>query len=256
MRAGRNAGRRVAEELAEALDDECILLRGYCNSRGEIDALLLGPRGLFAIEEKYRSVRVNIRGDEWTAEQIDKYGKTRSARFPIRDGKGRSQSEQVKEPVAALSRWLKPDWDFAPTLGAGQAPHSKHWKPVGRGTCSTGTPSRREDRGPHIYLAYTRLYLARICRRIGAAHNPHGSGGGWRAGVSTDSARGPETTGNNRHQPGNRDMRTGRPTHHADDPSTLSRTRETPAQRPKISPSEAGGPLPSAGSGWCPRRSG
>ena len=106
IRAGRNAERRVADELAEALDDEWILLRGYCNSRGEIDALLLGPRGLFAIEEKYRSVRVYIRGDEWVAEQIDKYGKSRSARFPIRDGKGRSPSEQVKEPVAALSRWL------------------------------------------------------------------------------------------------------------------------------------------------------
>jgi hypothetical protein len=50
----------------------------------------------FAIEEKYRSVRVYVRGDEWTAEQIDKYGKPRGARFPIRDGKGRSPSEQVK----------------------------------------------------------------------------------------------------------------------------------------------------------------
>jgi hypothetical protein len=104
--AGRNAERRVADELAAALDDEWLLLRGYCNSRGEIDALLLGPRGLFAIEEKYRSIRVYVHGDEWTAEQIDKYGKPRSARAPISDGKGRSPSQQVKEPVAALSRWL------------------------------------------------------------------------------------------------------------------------------------------------------
>lgn len=106
MLAGRNAERRVADELAAALDGEWVLLRGYCNSRGEIDALLLGPRGLFAIEQKYRSVRVYIRGDEWIAEQIDKYGKTRGARFPIRDKKGRSPSEQVNEPAAALSRWL------------------------------------------------------------------------------------------------------------------------------------------------------
>ncbi|HEX5296668.1 MAG TPA: nuclease-related domain-containing protein [Streptosporangiaceae bacterium] len=106
IRAGRNAERRVADELAKVLDDEWVLLRGYHNSRGEIDALLLGPRGLFAIEEKYRSVRIYVRGDAWMAEQIDKYGKSRSARFPIRDGKGRSPSEQVKEPVAALSRWL------------------------------------------------------------------------------------------------------------------------------------------------------
>ena len=104
--AGRNAERRVADELATALDDEWLLLRGYCNSRGEIDALLLGPRGLFAIEEKFRCIRVYVRGDEWTSQQIDKYGNPRSERRPMRDGKGRSPSEQVKEPVAALSRWL------------------------------------------------------------------------------------------------------------------------------------------------------
>ena len=62
--AGRDAERRVADELAAALDDQWLLLRGYCNSRGEIDALLLGPRGLFAIEEKFRSIRVYVRGDE------------------------------------------------------------------------------------------------------------------------------------------------------------------------------------------------
>jgi hypothetical protein len=104
--AGRNAERRVAAELAAALDDEWLLLRGYCNARGEIDALLLGPHGLFAIEEKYRNIRVYVRGDDWTAQQIDKFGNPRSARLPMRDGKGRSPSEQVKGPVAALSRWL------------------------------------------------------------------------------------------------------------------------------------------------------
>ena len=104
--AGRNAERRVADELAAALDDEWLLLRGYCNARGEIDALLLGPRGLFAIEEKYRSIRVYVRGDAWTAEQIDKYGNPRGTRSPMRDRKGRSPSEQVNEPAAALSRWL------------------------------------------------------------------------------------------------------------------------------------------------------
>ena len=104
--AGRNAERRVADELAAALDDEWLLLRGYCNSRGEIDALLLGPRGLFAIEEKYRSIRVYVRGDEWTAEQVDRFGNPRGGRSRMRDGKGRSPSQQVNEPVVALSRWL------------------------------------------------------------------------------------------------------------------------------------------------------
>jgi hypothetical protein len=112
--AGRNAERRVADELAAALDDEWLLLRGYCNSRGEIDALLLGPRGLFAIEEKYRSIRVYIRGDEWTAEQIDKFGEPRGTRAPMRDRKGRSPSQQVNEPAAALARWLRTNKRGAP----------------------------------------------------------------------------------------------------------------------------------------------
>jgi hypothetical protein len=47
-----------------------------------------------------------IRGDEWMAERIDKYGNSHSGRFPIQDKKGRSPSLQVKEPAAALSRWL------------------------------------------------------------------------------------------------------------------------------------------------------
>jgi hypothetical protein len=106
IRAGRNAERRVADELGAALDDEWLMLRGYCNARGEIDALLLGPRGLFAIEEKFRSIRVYICGDEWMAQQIGKNGKSYGTRFALRDGKGRSPSEQVKEPMTALSRWL------------------------------------------------------------------------------------------------------------------------------------------------------
>jgi len=106
MRAGRNAERRFADRLAEKLDDEWLLLRGYSNARGEIDALLLGPRGLFAIEEKYRSVRVYISDDKWLAQQIDKRGRSRGARLPMQDKRGRSPSKQVIEPTAALSRWL------------------------------------------------------------------------------------------------------------------------------------------------------
>jgi hypothetical protein len=105
--AGRNAERRIAGELAAALDNEWLLLRGYCNARGEIDALLLGPRGLFAIEEKYRSIRVYVRGDDWTAEQVDKDGKPRGARSRVKDRTGRSPSKQVSEPAAALSHWLR-----------------------------------------------------------------------------------------------------------------------------------------------------
>lgn len=40
----------MATELGRILDDRWTLLRGYRNQCGEIDHVLLGPRGLFAIE--------------------------------------------------------------------------------------------------------------------------------------------------------------------------------------------------------------
>lgn len=106
-KAGRDAERRVSDRLGESLGDEWMLFRGYRNGRGEIDALLVGPCGVFAIEEKYRSVRVFIRGDSWTAEKIDRYGRTYGGRFALRDGKGQSPARQVKEPAEALADWLR-----------------------------------------------------------------------------------------------------------------------------------------------------
>lgn len=106
-RAGRNGERRVARELGEVLDDEWTLFRGYRNARGEIDGVLVGPRGVFAIEVKERSVRVFIHGDSWTAEKINKYGKPYGGRFRFRDGGGRSPARQVTEPANALSGWLR-----------------------------------------------------------------------------------------------------------------------------------------------------
>jgi hypothetical protein len=107
LRAGRDAERQVAGQLARALDDKWILFRGYLNGSGEIDGLLLGPRGLFAIEVKHRNATVYIRGDEWLAQRFDNYGNSRSGRVPMRDAAGRSPSEQLNQPVSALARWLR-----------------------------------------------------------------------------------------------------------------------------------------------------
>ncbi len=52
IRAGIAGEQLVATELGRALNDDWTLLRGYRNRRGEIDHLLLGPKGLFAIEVK------------------------------------------------------------------------------------------------------------------------------------------------------------------------------------------------------------
>ncbi|MCL2582684.1 MAG: NERD domain-containing protein [Streptosporangiales bacterium] len=106
-KAGQNAERRVAGQLGAVLDDSWTLFRGYCTARGELDALLVGPLGAFAIEEKYWSVRLWIQGDTWTAQKVSRQGEAHGARFPFQDGGGRSPARQVSEPASAVAGWLR-----------------------------------------------------------------------------------------------------------------------------------------------------
>lgn len=106
IRAGRDAERRVAADLERALDGDWVLLRGYRNRRGEIDGLLLGPRGLFAYEVKYLNGTVHINGDDWQCEKFDKYGNLVQPRAPLRDRGGRSPSRQLRDPTNELRDWL------------------------------------------------------------------------------------------------------------------------------------------------------
>lgn len=106
LKAGIAGEELVAVELGRALDDDWTLLRGYRNRRGEIDHLLLGPRGLFAIEVKNLNATVHVDGDRWQADKYDNYGNLVEQR-PIADRKGRSPSVQLNEPADALERFLR-----------------------------------------------------------------------------------------------------------------------------------------------------
>ncbi len=103
--AGIEGEQQVAAELGRALDDDWTLLRGYRNRRGEIDHLLLGPAGLFAIEVKNLNATVHVDGDRWRADKYDNYGNLVEQR-PVADRKGRSPSEQLNEPADDLERFL------------------------------------------------------------------------------------------------------------------------------------------------------
>jgi len=105
IKAGIAGEQQVAAELGQALDDDWTLLHGYRNRRGEIDHLLLGPRGLFAIEVKNINATVAIDGDRWRADKYDNYGNLVEQR-PIADRRGRSPSQQLNEPAAELERFL------------------------------------------------------------------------------------------------------------------------------------------------------
>jgi hypothetical protein len=108
IRAGGSAERRVADELGLTLNDDWVLFRGYRNRRGEIDGLLVGPRGLFAYEVKYHNGTVYVRGDDWSTEKFDKYGNLVETRGPMKtDARGRSPSRQLNESAAMLQGWLR-----------------------------------------------------------------------------------------------------------------------------------------------------
>lgn len=87
LTAGIKGEQSVADALGRSLNDDWVLLRGYHNPRGEIDHVLLGPRGLVAIEVKNYSGVVSCDGDRWWVDKYDNYG-NRKERLDLLD-KGR-----------------------------------------------------------------------------------------------------------------------------------------------------------------------
>ncbi|HXC82477.1 MAG TPA: nuclease-related domain-containing protein [Trebonia sp.] len=104
--AGRAGEQLVATELGAVLGDEWVLFRGYRNARGEIDHLLVGPRGLFAVEVKYHNATVYISGDDWQFDRFDRWG-NRVGQGRVEDRTGRSPSVQLNEPADELERFLR-----------------------------------------------------------------------------------------------------------------------------------------------------
>jgi Nuclease-related domain len=100
------AGEQSAETaLGRVFGDGWVMLRGYRNQAGEIDQLLLGPRGLIAIEVKNLNATVHCDGDHWRADKYDKYGNLVD-QHPIADRGGRSPGRQLNEPADALEQYL------------------------------------------------------------------------------------------------------------------------------------------------------
>ena len=104
--AGIEGERLVAAGLGRVLDDDWTLIRGYRNLGGEIDHLLLGPRGLIAIEGKHRNATVHCAGDHWWYTKFDNYGHA-VERGEMTDRRGRSPSQQVNEPAGRLEDFLR-----------------------------------------------------------------------------------------------------------------------------------------------------
>ena len=104
-RAGLAGERRVIADLAGVLGDDWVLVRGYCNQRGEIDHLLLGPPGLIAIGTMQVAATVTCEGDSWRFTTFDPDGEV-AEHGPLGDLRGRSPSVQLNEPADVLEAFL------------------------------------------------------------------------------------------------------------------------------------------------------
>ncbi|MEM7322899.1 MAG: nuclease-related domain-containing protein [Actinomycetota bacterium] len=87
------------------LSDEWRMFQGYRNNRGEIDHLLLGPPGLWAVEVKTNRAKLRVYGDDWELTRLDGGG-NEVGRRQATDGGGRTWGRQVGEPAAVLARRL------------------------------------------------------------------------------------------------------------------------------------------------------
>jgi hypothetical protein len=105
LRAGITGEQQVVADLGQVLGDDWVMVRGYCNRRGEIDHLLLGPPGLIAIESKHLNATVTCDGDDWRFEKFDRYGNL-VERGRLGDKRGRSPSVQLNEPADMLAEFL------------------------------------------------------------------------------------------------------------------------------------------------------
>jgi hypothetical protein len=174
LMAGIVGEQQVATELGSALDDNWTLLRGYRNRRGEIDHMLLGPRGLFAIEVKNLNATVHIRGDIWRFDKFDRYGNLVES-GQLTDRRGRSPSQQLNQPAAELERFLHDRGHQVPVQRLVVLTHQRSQvgtcqKPTVRVGISAGYVLRLLDGLPAILDARQIAQLARLIQRDHAHH--------------------------------------------------------------------------------------
>jgi hypothetical protein len=102
---GIRGEQEVADVLGGALSDAWVLVKGYRNRRGEIDYLLLGPGGLFAIEVKYVNGTFAVTRERWHYARYDNYG-NRVGEGIQQDARHRPPNVQLTEPLEMLEQFL------------------------------------------------------------------------------------------------------------------------------------------------------
>ncbi|MDH3680539.1 MAG: NERD domain-containing protein [Acidimicrobiia bacterium] len=105
QQAGAEGEKVLVDELA-TLSDEWVMLCGYRNRGGETDHVIVGPLGVWAVEVKAHNVRLNVVGDKWSWERLDRAGNVLETQ-PATDSGGRTWARQVNDVADQLAALLE-----------------------------------------------------------------------------------------------------------------------------------------------------
>ena len=98
--AGLEGEKAVGAFFLRHLNDEWTVIEGFLGEKGEIDFVLVGPLGVFAIEVKNRAGIISCNGDQWSITKPD------GAMELIKDNGGRSPARQLNESAGWLASKL------------------------------------------------------------------------------------------------------------------------------------------------------
>ncbi len=124
-RQQQHAGVTGEDELIDrltSLSDDWTAYRGYVNRRGEADAVLVGPTGVWAIEVKYQNIHLKVDGDRWIKERIRNGVRTEEA---ATDASDRTWARQVADVAERLQWWLDKNGQPIPVRSAVVITHPK-----------------------------------------------------------------------------------------------------------------------------------
>lgn len=107
IRSGIDGENALDAYLCERFDANWTIIAGYRAHEGEIDRILVGPKGVFAFEAKNVSGEIHCDGDRWWRNKTDRYGNVVERDIPIADNGGRSPSRQINDAADALEGLLK-----------------------------------------------------------------------------------------------------------------------------------------------------
>jgi hypothetical protein len=103
-KGGRQGEQNVIDTLSRNLNDDYSLINGVCiGGGGDIDHIVLGPSGVFVLETKNWSGKININGDQWS-----RPGKQAMGSPSLQAKRNTQKVKRLLDPSSALrSVWVE-----------------------------------------------------------------------------------------------------------------------------------------------------